>query len=321
LIIEELRYAYFGTGAFAARCLELLSEWRMPSWVVTPPFGASRGRNAKVRSPVGELVSGGKGAWRGVPLVESANASSDGAVLELKKNVRVDFTFVVDFGQFIREPLLDESGRIGCLNIHPSGLPCYRGAAPIRRALMDGVSEVGVSIFRLGRGMDSGPVLIQDKLEVGPYEDFGSVSERAAVLGAEAFIGLVSKTPVREWSFLPQDEALATYAPKISPGEERIDWGMTARAISNRVRAFSPRPGAWTTLRGKRLLILSARPIEVKPENGASPGELCLGGGNPLVASYDGLVELITVQPDGKKPLPASAWKNGLRLCSKECLK
>jgi methionyl-tRNA formyltransferase len=253
--------------------------------------------------------------------VESASASSDEAVLELKKNVLVDFAFVVDFGQFIREPLLDYNGRIGCLNIHPSGLPRYRGAAPIQRALMDGAEDIGVSIFKLGRGMDSGPLLIQEKLAVAPFEDFGSVSERAAVLGVEAFIGLVSKTSVREWNFLPQDEALATYAPKISSGEERIDWRMTASAISNRVRAFSPRPGAWTTLRGKRLLILSARPIEGNPENGAQPGELRLGGGNPSVVSSDGFVELITVQPEGKKPLPASAWKNGLRMCAKECLK
>ena len=103
---DELRYAYLGTGVFAARCLELLSKWKMPSWVVTSPPGAPRGRNAPVRSPVGELVAGG-GAWSGIPLVESANASSDEEVIGLKKNAGVDFVFVTDFGQFIREPLLD----------------------------------------------------------------------------------------------------------------------------------------------------------------------------------------------------------------------
>ena len=185
---------------------------------------------------------------------------------------------------------------------------------------MDGAAEIGVSVFKLARGMDSGPVLLREKLAVGPHEDFGSLRELAAVLGVGAFIELVVKTPVSEWSFLPQDEALATYAPKISPGEERIDWGMTARAISGRVRAMSPRPGAWTTLRGKRLLILSARPAEGAPERDTRPGELHLDGGNPRVASSDGFVELITVQPEGKKPQPASAWKNGLRLRAEECL-
>jgi methionyl-tRNA formyltransferase len=265
------------------------------------------------------LFSGG-GTWSGIPLVESANASSDEAVLDLNKNARVDFAFVVDFGQFIKEPLLNAKGRIGCLNIHPSRLPCYRGAAPIQRALMDGAAEIGVSVFKLGRGMDSGPVLLQEKLAVGPYEDFGSVRERAAVLGVEAFIRLVSKTPVEEWSFVPQDDALATYAPKISSEEERIDWSATARAVSDRVRALSPRPGAWTTLKGKRLLVLSARPEEGAAKDRASPGELCLCGGNPRVASSDGFVELITVQPEGKKPQPASAWKNGLRMRVRECL-
>jgi methionyl-tRNA formyltransferase len=319
LISDKLRYAYFGTGVFAARCLELLSKWKMPAWVVTSPSGASRGRNVPVRSPVGELVAGGE-TWTDIPLVESANASSDEAVIGLKRNICVDFAFVVDFGQFIREPLLDENGRIGCLNIHPSDLPRYRGAAPIQRALMDGASEIGVSIFKLGRGMDSGPVLLREKLDVGPYEDFGSVRERAAVLGTGAFVGLALKTPVSEWSFVPQDETLATYAPKITPGEERIDWGMTPRAISDRVRALSPRPGAWTTLRGKRLLILSARPAEGTAKSGTQPGELCPVGVNPRVASSDGFVELITVQPEGKKPQPASAWKNGLRLRAEECL-
>jgi methionyl-tRNA formyltransferase len=320
LIIEDLRYAYFGTGAFAARCLRLLSEWRMPSWVVTSPAGTSGGRKRAVRSPVGEIAASG-GVWSGIPLVESASASSDGAVLEMKRNAGVDFAFVVDFGQLIREPLLDEGGRIGCLNIHPSRLPLYRGAAPIQRALMDGAGEIGVSIFKLGRGMDSGPVLLQENLAVGPDEDFGEVRERAAALGVEAFIRLVSNTPAGEWRFTPQDSALATYAPKISSDEERIDWSSTAREISNRVRALSPRPGAWTTLEGKRLMVLSARPAPDASENGASPGELRLGGGNPRVASSDGFVELITVQPEGRRPQPASAWKNGLRVSARECLR
>lgn len=320
MIGGELGYAYFGTGVFAARCLELLSEWRKPSFVVTSPFRSSGGRNAKTRSPVGELLSGG-GAWSGIPLVESRNASSDETVLELKKNAHVDFAFVVDFGQIIKEPLLEENSRIVCLNIHPSSLPRYRGAAPIQRALMDGAEEIGVSVFKLGRGIDSGPLMLQERLTVGPHEDFGSVRERAAGVGVRAFIELASSTPIGEWTFLPQDEALATYAPKISSEEERIDWNMTARAICDRIRALSPKPGAWTTLRGKRLSILSARPSQDAPSGGMPRGELCLCGRGPRVAAFDGFVELITVQPEGKKPQPALAWRNGLRLCAKEILK
>jgi methionyl-tRNA formyltransferase len=257
----------------------------------------------------------------GTPFVESDDVSSDEDVLRLKKNISVDFTFVVDFGQFIREPLLEESSRIGCLNIHPSDLPRYRGASPIQRALMDGKSEIGVSIFKLGRGMDSGPILLQEKMAVGPHEDFGSVRERAAVLGTGAFIKFVSDVPASDWQFLPQNEALATFAPKISPEEERIDWRMTAREISDRVRALSPKPGAWTTLRDKRISILSARPAPDETGTGASPGELRMCGGNLCAVASDGFVELIIVRPEGKKIQPAAAWKNGLRLCAKECFK
>ncbi|MDR2780547.1 MAG: methionyl-tRNA formyltransferase, partial [Synergistaceae bacterium] len=169
---ETLRYAFVGTGYFAVRCLETLARWKSPSFVATSPSGAA-GRGKKIsRSPVGEFVSC---AMAEVPLIESPDVSGDPRVLGMKSDFRVDFTFVTDFGQFIREPLLSEAERVGCLNIHPSALPLYRGAAPIQRALMDGAGGIGVSVFKLSRGMDAGPVLLRGRLEVGPEENFMSV--------------------------------------------------------------------------------------------------------------------------------------------------
>jgi methionyl-tRNA formyltransferase len=307
---ETLRYAFVGTGYFAVKCLETLARWKTPSFAVTSPSGAA-GRGKKIsRSPVGEFVSG---AMSGVPLIESPDASEDPRVLEMKRGFRVDFMFVTDFGQFIKEPLLSETERVGCLNIHPSALPLYRGAAPIQRALMDGAREIGVSVFKLSRGMDSGPVLLRERIEVGAEENFMSVRDRAAETGGGMFAEFAARNPIDSWNFLPQDDAKATYAHKITADEERIDWKGAAAEIANLVRALSPKPGAWTTLAGRRLTILAARSGRGGGKPGAAAGSLCLGKGAPVAACGDGFVELITVLPEGRKPQPGESWKNGLR--------
>ncbi|MDR1580250.1 MAG: methionyl-tRNA formyltransferase [Synergistaceae bacterium] len=316
---ETLRYAFAGTGYFAVKCLETLARWKAPMFAVTtPPRAAGRWKKIS-RSPLGEFVSG---AMAGVPLIESPDASEDPRVLGMKRECGVDFMFVTDFGQFIREPLLSETEHVGCLNIHPSALPLYRGAAPIQRALMDGTGEIGVSVFKLSRGMDSGPVLLRERLEVGPEENFMSVRDRAAETGGRMFAGFAARNPVESWRFVPQDDAGATYAHKITADEERIDWNRTAAEIANLVRALSPRPGAWTTLAGRRVTILEARPG--RGANGEMPrgpaGSLRLGKGVPAVVCGGGFLELIAVLPEGRKPQPGEAWKNGLRVKSEERL-
>jgi methionyl-tRNA formyltransferase len=256
----------------------------------------------------------------GIPLVESNFVSSDEAVLELKKQIPVDFSFVIDFGQLIKEPLLAEDERIGCLNIHPSALPLYRGAAPIQRALMNGADSIGVTVFKLARKMDSGPILLSTAVPVAPADDFGSIRTKAATAGVAAFVRFVSMYPADSWSFEPQNEESVTYAPKISPGEERIDWNKTSRDITRQICALSPKPGAWTTLRGKRLLVLSARDASGdKAGINYAPGKL-YPDRRPIVGTGEGLLELVTVQAEGKKPQPASSWKNGLRAGSEEYL-
>jgi methionyl-tRNA formyltransferase len=228
----------------------------------------------------------------------------------MKIEVPVDFVFVIDFGQLIREPLLGAGEPVGCLNIHPSLLPRYRGAAPAQRALMDGVRETGVTIFKLAMGMDSGPVLLRETLAVGD-DDAGSLLERAAVAGVGAFIRYAESTPIAEWRFMPQDDALATAAPKISKEEERIDWSRSAVEILGKIRALSPKPGAWTTLGGKRLRVTRA---SLSPSRaGASPGRVVLDGSSPSVSTGDGAISLSLVQREGTKVQSAAEWKNGLR--------
>lgn len=316
---SHITYAFLGSGLFAARCLTRLSAWRLPSWVVTaPPTRAGRGQNP-TPTPVGALIEGG-GIFDQTVLSLSRAASTDEAVMNLKKERPVTFIFVVDFGQFIREPLLAWNEPIGCLNIHPSMLPRYRGAAPIQRALMDGALETGVTIFKLSPGMDAGPVLLQKTLPINEDDDTGALIERAARIGTEAFIAFADRVPPERWTFLPQDEGMVSVAPKIRKDEERIDWRKPARTIRDQIRALSPKPGAWTTIRDKRLRILKASLFEGNDYAG-SPGEL-LGDRNisPIVVAGEGLLALHTVQMEGKKVQTALEWRNGLRAEPEECL-
>lgn len=316
---DGLTYAFFGSGVFAARCLQLLSAWRAPHWVVTaPPKPAGRGRSPK-DTPVKDLMDT-TDLLQSVSVLTSADASRDEAVLAMKKNRPASFSFVVDFGQIIREPLLAWDAPVGCLNIHPSLLPLYRGAAPVQRALMDGARETGVTIFKLAAGMDNGPILLQERIPIAPGDDKDTLLERAAVAGTNAFIDYASRTPLDRWRFTPQDDARATHAPKISKDDERIDWTKPAEEIANKIRALRPAPGAWTTIREKRLRILeaSSRDEATRPE--ATPGTLFGGQGGPLVATGAGLLALASVQMEGKKIGSASEWWNGLRPSEGEML-
>lgn len=317
---KALKYGYLGSGRFAARCLEILSGlsgWSPPSFIVTAPAKASGRGNKLTPTPVRAFADDSP-LLEGVPVVESANASGDDAVLKMLAESKVDFCFVVDFGQIIREPLLQWEAHVGCLNIHPSLLPHYRGAAPVQRALMACEGETGVTIFKLASGMDSGPVLLQRKVAIEESDDSASILERAAIVGVDAFVNHASRVPIDEWIFTPQDDSLATCAPKISRDEERIDWGRSARDVIGTIKGLSPKPGAWTTFRDKRLRILAAS-LSTADCNG-EPGKLTFTGNEIIVSCGNGCVSLSSVQAEGKKIQSAAEWKNGLRAAGEECL-
>jgi methionyl-tRNA formyltransferase len=235
-------------------------------------------------------------------------------VSALVERFQADFCFVIDFGQMIREPLLKQGERVGCLNIHPSRLPEYRGAAPVQRALMDCRAKTGVTVFKLAQGMDSGPVLLRREVAIARDDNAETLLKRAAAVGASAFIEYASRQPMDGWAFEAQDGSLATNAPKIRLEEERIDWERSSREISGLIRALAPRPGAWTTVRGRRLRVLAAAPVETDAADCAEPGSLCgVMEGGVAVQTGEGLVSLREVQPEGKKVQRAPDWWNGLR--------
>lgn len=300
-----IEYGLYGSGEFAAECLSLLSSFKRPRWAVSgAPRPSGRGRRL-TRMPAALRAE-----ELDITLIESDDASHDPKVIELARELRTDMDLVVDIGQMIRPPLLRYEDHVGCINIHPSSLPRYRGAAPIQRALMSGERRIGATVFKLTHAMDAGPILFTETLDVGDL-CYGDLLRETARIACTKLIELMRIGELDAWSFTPQDDSAATYANKISPAEERIDWTMPADKIRGLIKAMSPRPGAWSTFADRRIRILDARDLQTSASS--VPGTADLSGKFPTVSAGVGSVELLTIQPEGKRPYNAVDWKNGLR--------
>lgn len=296
---------FFGTGTFAAECLENLSDHLLFSLVVTsPPSRGGRGLSYRP-SPVEQFCTS-----RSLPLCSSPSVSADEKILSLLARRPPLSILVVDFGQKIKEPLLS-APLWGCLNIHPSLLPRYRGAAPVQRALMEGENPTGVTLFRLTEGMDEGPILLQRSYSPGEEETAGEVLSALAQIGSELYLLGVKCMIEGTCKFTPQDSEFATNAPKISPSEGEIVWSRPAGAIADLVRSLNPAPGAFFLMNSKRIKVWKA--LRARPSG--TPGTILdFHEGRPLVAAGRGSLELHSVQPEGKKRLDGADWARGLRL-------
>jgi methionyl-tRNA formyltransferase len=219
-----------------------------------------------------------------------------------------DVATVVAYGKILPRPLL-EVPRLGFVNVHFSLLPQYRGAAPVQRAILDGLDRTGVSIMLLTEGMDEGPILATAELAIEEEETAGELGERLAELGAallvEALEGYESGAMVpRE-----QDHDRALYAPKVSPHEARVEWERSAREIKDLVRGLNPAPGAWTTFRGKRV---NLHRVRAASGPALDPGEIDPSG--ERAGTGRGVVELLEVQLEGRRPMSGAELGRGLRV-------
>jgi methionyl-tRNA formyltransferase len=208
----------------------------------------------------------------------------------------------------------------GIINLHFSLLPAYRGAAPVQRALLDGVETTGICTFQIDEGMDTGPLLACREVPVLEGEDAGALTARLAEIGA----GLVIQTldGLQDGSIRPRPQPPdGSVAPKVDPAEARLDFHAPATRLVDAVRAFTPSPGAWTTFRGRRLKVARAVPARVGAGAGLPPGRVGLGpGGELLAGAGDGPVELVIVQPEGKRAMSGVEFARGARLPEEEWL-
>jgi methionyl-tRNA formyltransferase len=211
---------------------------------------------------------------------------------------------VVAYGLILPQAILD-APHLGCLNIHASLLPRWRGAAPIHRAIMAGDAETGVCIMQMEAGLDTGPVLLREETAIGPEETTADLHDRLSAMGARLIVDALARVP--ELTPVPQPEDGVTYAAKIDKAEARIDWTRPAVEVDRLIRGLSPFPGAWVEIAGERVKLLRSRLA-----GGEGPPGLVLGGFT--VACGEGAVEITEAQREGKRPLPAGEVLKGLTL-------
>ena len=290
---------YLGTSEFAAGVLRRLSDSpHRPALVVTrPDRRAGRGRRLSP-PPVAEAARD-----LGIELDQPDSVNDEAARARIA-GAEPDVVVVCAFGALIKEPLLSD---FAMLNVHPSLLPRWRGAAPIERAIMAGDQRTGVSIMRVTAGLDSGPVSLRGEVPIEPRDNYASLAGRLQTLGGELLVRALDDLP----PFAEQDDALATYAEKIGPGDRALDPARPADELERVVRALTPHIGAYFELAdGERLRVLEAG---VWPAGGPPPGELSLEGPRPVLGCAVGALELLVVQPPGGRPMSAEDYLRGHR--------
>ncbi len=295
-----MRTVYLGTSEFAATVLRRLAESaHRPVLVVTPP-DRPKGRGRRTQAPPAAEAA----RELELELLQAPNVNEE-AALERIRAAQPQAVAVCAFGQLIREPLLSEWPM---LNVHPSLLPRWRGAAPIERAIMAGDESTGVCVMEVTAGLDSGPVALCEELAIGAEEDCEALSARLAALGGELLVRAFDLLAEEKLALTEQDDEAATYAEKIGPEERRLDPRRPAVELARAVRALTPHVGAYLeTSSGERLGVRRARPVDV----GVKTGEVKAEWGALLLGCGQGALRLEVVQPAGGKPMAADAYLRG----------
>jgi methionyl-tRNA formyltransferase len=295
-----VRTAYLGTSEFAATVLRRLAESpHSPTLVVTPP-DSRRGRGRKLAAPPAAETA----RELGLAVHQTSDVNSEESLTALQA-AKPEAIVVCAFGQLIKEPLLSE---FLMLNVHPSLIPRWRGAAPIERALMAGDETTGVTIMRVTEGLDSGPVALAEEVRVSERDDYASLSARLAEAAGGLLTRALDGLSADELDFIEQDDSEATYAEKIASEERHLDPSRGALELDRIVRALTPHIGAHLELEGDAWLgVRAARAVPDGPDAGAIETR----GGELFLGSADGALRLEVVQPPGKKPMSAADFLRG----------
>ena len=298
-----MRLIFMGTPDFAVPVLDALHEsgHHVLAAYTQPPRPAGRGkqdRPAPVQARAEEL-----GIEVRTPTSLKGEAAEEFAALD------ADLAVVVAYGLILPQAVLD-APRHGCLNVHASLLPRWRGAAPIHRAVMAGDDRTGVCIMAMEAGLDTGPVLLREATDIAPTDTTGDLHDRLSVMGARLAVQAVDR--IARLSPVAQPEEGVTYAAKIDKSEAEADFGWNAVTLARQINGLSPFPGAWVARDGARLKLLRAMPVP-DADPSAAPGTV-LDADGLVVATGSGAVELIEVQQAGRGPVSGVAFRNGARL-------
>jgi methionyl-tRNA formyltransferase len=306
-----MRLIFMGTPEFAVPSLARLIEGGHSVVAVFTQPDKPSGRGNKMQPPPVKLFA----MDRGIPVYQPARIKNNEEVRAIFEEAAADVCIVAAYGKILPQWLLDIP-RLGCINVHASILPKYRGAAPINWAIANGERETGITIMQMNAGMDTGPVLAIRRVDIGSGETAPELSVRLARTGAE----LLSETlPRVEWGEIQpvaQDDSRATYAPMLKREDGLIDWSMTAREIANRVRAFQPWPGTYTLFRGNRLIFwrASEAPATLFERTESATIIGIDKTGITVACAGETALHIEEVQVEGKRRMPARDFANGMRL-------
>lgn len=299
-----MKILFFGTPQFAVPSLDILKtiDFLEMIGVVTHP-DRPKGRHLVITPPPVKLEAE---RYR-LPVYQPKRVTSD-----IFKGMDLDLIIVVSFGQILSRDIL-ELPRIGCINLHASLLPKYRGAGPVAWALMNGETCTGVTTFWINEEMDSGDIILQEEVEIMPEDNRGTLEERLSHIGAQLLKETIIRIKEGTAPRIPQDNSKATYAPKIRKEDGLIDWSKDASQIHNKVRAMNPWPGAYTFLKGIRIEIWESKVIQQQVEQ--KPGTIVLLNDSGIgVGTGNGVLLIKELQAEGRKRLKAIDFINGYRL-------
>jgi len=305
-----MRIVLFGSPDFALPSLDALAAAGHDLALVVSQPAKPVGRSAELLDP----PVARRAKELGLAVFQPPTLRDDDAVARLA-GVGADLFVVVAYGKILAQRVLDLP-RLGCVNVHGSVLPRWRGASPVQAALLAGDAESGVSIMRMEAGMDTGPVYAVARSPIAGEEDAGSLSARLAREGAELLVATLPSIESGTAVAVPQEDSLATLCPKIRREDGQADFSRGAEELVNRLRAFTPWPGLFAFRGGKRVKLLAARAVEGRV--GAAPGEVLSAGEEVVVACGTGALALSRLQAEGRRPLDGATFVRGERVAPGE---
>ena len=300
-----MRVLFWGTPDFAIPPLRaLVGEGFDVVGVVTQPDKAVGRHRTRLEPPPVKLVA----LEESIPVLQPERPRGDDFLAELR-SLAPDISVVVAYGHILPTSVIDLP-KFGTINIHASLLPRLRGAAPIQAAIREGDAETGVTIMRMVKALDAGPMILQVRTPIPDDETYGELQLRLAEMGALALIEALALIDIGEAAERAQDESLATYAPKVDRAMTRIDWTADGSTVSRIVRAYDPRPGAYATSAAGEVKLFGARVVgDTAP---AEPGQvLAIDDGGMTIACGHGAVRISSVHPAGKRRLSPREWASG----------
>lgn len=298
-----MRVVFMGSPAFAIPSLNAIAEeYDLVAAVTQPDRPAGRGRRPRA-SAVKERCQ-----TLGIPVLQPPRLRDPEAIQSIHE-FSPDLIVVAAYGQILPEAILSLPPH-GCINVHASLLPRWRGASPIQAAILAGDAQTGVTIMLMDPGMDTGPILAQASMAIGPAETGGELEGRLAHLGAKLLLEVLPEYLEGRCRPIPQDDTKATYAPVLHKSDGALDFNKPADQLARQVRAFEPWPGSYLEWAGKRLIVRKAR---ILAHSSAAPGEVFLEQGRPVIGANPGGLQIEIVQPAGKRPMPAEDFVRGAK--------